>query len=204
MSSAPSWPFGRDTMPGMGRGSFLRLALFLGAAASCAHAPPAPTPPTGAFTPEQQRALAGTWIHVDDAGEAAAFQAAIERSVSGLFALAQGIAAESLRAHTVPRKEFTLEFEGNAVRITSPGEPVEAGTLDGPAVLLTNRFGDESQTTFRIEQGSLVERGTSSGGSGQTVYTPDADGQTLHLSRRVESDQLSAPLEVTFTYRRQH
>ena len=134
-------------MPGMGRRSFLRLAVLLGVASACAHAPPpAPAPPIGAFTPEQQRALAGNWIHVDDAGEAAAFH--------------------------------------------------------GPAVLLTSRFGDESQTTFRIEQGSLVERGTSSGGSGQTVFTPDADGQRLHVSRRVESDQLSAPLEVTFTYRK--
>ena len=51
-------------------------------------------------------------------------------------------------------------------------------------------------------QGSLVERGTSSGGSGVTTFTADPDGQTLRVLRRVESDQLSAPLQVTYTYRR--
>src|SRR5262249_22775894 len=183
----------------------LTLAALLGVgAAACAHAPPAPAsaPPSSTFTPEQQRALAGTWVYTRDPVEAAALEIAIGRSVSGLFALAQGIAADSLRAHTAPQPQFTVAFEGHGARLTSPGDPVEAGTLDGPAVLLTNRFGDQSQTTFRIEQGNLVTRGASSGGSGQTVYTPDADGQTLHVFRHIESDQLSAPLEVTFTYRR--
>jgi hypothetical protein len=186
-------------MLGMSRGSFLRLAVLLGVSSACAHAPlPAPAPPTSAFTPEQQRARAGTWVHVDDAGEAGP-EAAVARSVSGLFALAQGMAAESLRAHRAPEGAH-LEFQASPHH--APGEPVEAGTLDGPPVP-SPTAGDESQTTFRIEQGNLVERGTSSGGSGQTVFSPDADGQTLHLSRRVESEQLSAPLEVTFTYRRQ-
>jgi|SRR5215468_1230946 len=183
----------------------LRLATLLGLTAlACAHAPPpAPAAPAAsAFTAEQQRALAGRWVSTRDPVEAAALEIAIGRSVSGLFVLAQGIAADSLRAHTAPRDEFTVEFDGNVVRITAPGEPAEAGTLDGPAVLLTNKFGDQSQTTFRIEQGNLVTRGTSSGGSGRTIYTPAADGQSLQVFRHVESDQLSAPLAVTFTYRR--
>jgi hypothetical protein len=193
-------------MERMTRWHLLRLAALLGAAASaCAHAPPPPpsAPPTSAFTAEQQRALAGTWVFAGDPVEAAALEVAIQRSVSGIFVLGQGLAAESLRSRASPRAELTLELQGNAVRISAPGEPGEAGTLDGPAVLLTNRFGDQSQTTFRIEDGHLVERGTSSGGAGQTVFAPDPDGRTLHLSRRIESDQLSAPLEVTFTYRRQ-
>ena len=183
----------------------LRLSVALGAvAAACAHAPPAApsAPPPSVFTPEQQQALAGTWVYGGDPVEEAALELGIQRSVSGLFALAQGIAADSLRAHVAPRPELTIAFDGNAVRIASPGEPVEAGTLDGPAVLLTNRFGDQTQTTFRIEQGSLVERGTSSGGSGVTTFSADADGQTLRMHRRVESDQLSAPLELTYSYRR--
>jgi hypothetical protein len=182
-----------------------RLAALLAALAmACAHAPPPPpsAPPSSPFTPEQQRALAGTWLYGNDPVEGAALELGIQRSVSGLFSLAQGIAAESLRAHVAPRPELTIAFEGNAVRITLPGEPVEGGTLDGPAVLLTNRFGDESQTTFRIEQGNLLQRGTSSGGSGVTTFTADPDGQTLRVVRRVESDQLSAPLQVTYTYRR--
>jgi len=183
----------------------VRLAVLLATlAAACAHAPPPPpsAPPASAFTPEEQRALAGTWRYGGDPVEEAALELGIQRSVSGLFALAQGIAADSLRAHVGPRPEVTVAFEGNRVRITSPGETLEEGTLDGPAVLLTNRFGDETQTTFRIEQGSLVERGTSSGGSGVTTFTADPDGQTLRVLRRVESDQLSAPLQVTYTYRR--
>ena len=189
----------------MTRWPVLRLAALVTVlTGACAHAPPpAPSaPPASAFTPEQQRALAGTWLYGEDPVEGAALELGIQRSVSGLFSLAQGIAAESLRAHVAPRPELTIAFEGNAVRITMPGEPVEAGTLDGPAVLLTNRFGDESQTTFRIEQGNLVQRGTSSGGSGVTTFAADPDGQTLRVHRRVESDQLSAPLEVTYTYRR--
>src|SRR5262249_62210696 len=94
----------------------LNLAALLGVvAAACAHAPPAPAsaPPSSAFTPEQQRALAGTWVYTSDPVEAAALEIAIGRSVSGLFALAQGLAADSPRAHPAPRPQFTVEFEGN-------------------------------------------------------------------------------------------
>jgi len=161
---------------------------------------PAPAFPSGFSTTADIAVPNGDWVGQERA--LAALELGIQRSVSGLFALAQGIAADSLRAHVAPRPELTIAFEGAAVRISSPGEPVEAGTLDGSAVLLTNRFGDQTQTTFRIEQGSLVERGTSSGGSGVTTFSADADGQTLRMHRRVESDQLSAPLELTYSYRR--
>ena len=181
-------------------------ALLLAVTAGCAHAPPpAPSAPPGSvYTAAQQQALAGTWVYTADPVETAALELSIERSVSGLFSLAQGVAAESLRARTTPRPQLTLEFQGSAVRITSPGEFPESGTLDGPAVLLTNRFGDQTQTTFRIEDGNLITRGISDGGSGETVFASGADGQMLRLTRRVASDQLSAPLEVTFSYRRQH
>ena len=154
-------------------------ALLLAVTAGCAHAPPpAPSAPPGSvYAAAQQQALAGTWVYTADPVETAALELGIERSVSGLFSLAQGVAAESLRARTTPRPELILEFQGSTVRITSPGELPESGTLDGPAVLLTNRFGDQTQTTFRIEDGNLITRGISDGGSGETVFAPGADGQ---------------------------
>ena len=40
-------------------------------------------------------------------------------------------------------------------------------------------------------------------GSGETVFTPDPDGRTLHVRRLMQSSRLSAPVDLTFSYRRQ-
>ena len=59
--------------------------------------------------------------------------------------------------------------------------------MGGPPVSVTDRFGDENQTTFRLRDGALVEAGKSADGSGETVFTPSADGRSLRVRRLMES-----------------
>lgn len=186
-----------------------RLAMVLLGALACAHAPPPPTeaPPSGqepTAVPEAERkALAGTWVYAGGDAELAAVEQAVEHATADMGFLARGFAAEALRARARPREQYTLVFDGATVSVVSPDHPIEQGVVGGPPVSVTDRFGDENQTTFRLRDGALVEAGKSADGSGETVYTPSSDGRTLRIRRLMESSRLSAPVDVTLSYRRQ-
>jgi hypothetical protein len=187
----------------------LQAFVLLGLVA-CAHAPPpAPdvTPPTApegiGISDADRKALAGTWVYAGGEAELAAVVQAVDRATADMGFLARPIAGDALRARARPRERYTLSFDGATVSIVSPDHPTEQGVVGGPPVKVTDRFGDENQTTFRIRDGALVEAGKSADGSGETVFTPGADGQTLSVRRLMESSRLSAPVDVTFSYRRQ-
>jgi hypothetical protein len=186
--------------------SLLQALLLLGLV-TCAHAPPPPPeapPPAGAgISDEERKALAGTWAFAGGEAELAAVVQAVDRATADMGFLARPFASEALRARARPRERYTLSFEGQVVSIVSPDDPTERGEIGGPPVKVTDRFGDENQTTFRMRDGALVEAGKSADGSGETVFTPGADGQTLSVRRLMESGRLSAPVDVTLSYRRQ-
>jgi hypothetical protein len=178
------------------------------ALAACVHAPPpAPPPPTGTEVTEipedLRRTLGGTWVYAGGEAELAAVDQAVEHATADMGFLARGFAYEALRARARPRDRYTLSFDGQTVTIGSPDHPTERGEVGGPPVSVTDRFGDENQTTFRIRDGALVEAGKSADGSGETVFTPSADGQSLRVRRLMESGRISAPVDVTLSYRRQ-
>jgi hypothetical protein len=175
-------------------------------ALGCAHAPAAGPPrraPSIPPDPAQIAALTGTWIHAGGEGDQALVEAAIDQAVAEM-GLTAGFAAQALRPRVEPRASYTIRFNGDQVSIASPDHPPEAGSLDGSPVTLTDRFGDQSQTVFFVEAGALVESGSSPDGSGRTVFAPTEDGEAMKVRRVIESRRLSAPVDVTLTYRRQH
>jgi hypothetical protein len=185
--------------------------LLLGLVA-CAHAPAgAPSPEAAPRTaPEatsisdgERKALTGSWVFAGGEAELAGADEAVERATADMGFLARPFAIQALKPRAQPRDRYTLSFEGSTVSVVSPDHPIERGEIGGPPVSITDRFGDENQTTFSMHDGALVEAGKSADGSGETVFTPGADGQTLHIRRRMESGKLSAPVDVTFSYRRQ-
>ncbi len=182
--------------------------LALALAAGCAHAPPEPTPahevgPPPAIPRAERDALGGTWVYAGGQAEEAAVDEAVDRATADMGFLARGIAAGALRARAQPRERYTLSFEGATVTIASPDYPTERGEVGGPPVAITDRFGDENQTTFNLRDGALVSAGKAADGSGETVFIPSPDHQTLHVRRLMQSSRLSAPVDVTFSYRRQ-
>ncbi len=160
-----------------------------------------PTAPP--ITPELREALTGTWVYAGGDAEQAKVNKSVDRAVGNLPPLSRKIASDALLPRAHPRPRYVLAFEGNTVRITSPDEIEERGDIGGPPVSQTNRYGDHSQTTFRIQGRSLVEAGQSTDGSGETVFTPGQDGKTLLVRRVMRSPRLAAPVDVTLTYRRQ-
>ena len=187
----------------------LQALLLLGLLA-CAHAPPpAPevVPPAGpegtGISDAERKALAGTWVYAGGEAELAAVVQAVDRATADMSFLARPFANEALRPRALPRERYTLSFDGSAVSVVSPDNPAERGEVGGPPVKVTDRFGDENQTTFRMLDGALVEAGKRADGSGETVFTPGADGQTMSVRRLMESGRLSAPVDLTFSYRRQ-
>jgi hypothetical protein len=177
--------------------------------AACAHAPPpaATTAPGTAdgttISDAERKALAGTWVYAGGDAERAAVEPAVDKATADMGFLARPFATEALRPRAQPREQYTIAIDGSAVSITSPDHPPEKGELGGPPVRVTDRFGDENDTTFRMRDGALVEAGKSSDGSGETVFTPSADGQTLRVHRVMQSGRLTAPVELSFSYRRQ-
>ena len=187
----------------------LQALLLLGLLA-CAHAPPpAPevVPPAGpestGISDAERKALAGTWVYAGGEAELAAVLQAVDRATADMSFLARPFANEALRPRAFPRERYNLSFDGSAVSVVSPDNPAERGEVGGPPVKVTDRFGDENQTTFRMLDGALVEAGKRADGSGETVFTPGADGQTMSVRRLMESGRLSAPVDLTFSYRRQ-
>jgi len=187
----------------------LQALLLLGLVA-CAHAPPpAPevVPPAGpestGISDAERKALAGTWVYAGGEAELAAVLQAVDRATADMSFLARPFANEALRPRAFPRERYNLSFDGSAVSVVSPDNPAERGEVGGPPVKVTDRFGDENQTTFRMRDGALVEAGKRADGSGETVFTPGADGQTMSVRRLMESGRLSAPVDLTFSYRRQ-
>lgn len=151
----------------------------------------------------ERAALAGTWVYAGGDAERAAVDQAVEQATADMGFLARGFAADALRARAKPRETYTLSFEGSTVSIASPDHPTERGEVGGPPVAITDRFGDQNQTTFRLRDGALVEAGKGADGSGETVFTPSADGHALRVRRLMQSSRLSAPVDVTLSYRRQ-
>lgn len=195
-------------MPSSRRRPFPLLALSLLGLVACAHAPPpapeAPAGPEGAgISDAERKSLAGTWVFAGGEAELAAVVQAVDRATADMGFLARPFASEALRARARPRDTYTLSFDGQAVSVVSPDHPIERGVVGGPSVKVTDRFGDENQTTFRMRDGALVEAGKSADGSGETVFTPGVDGRTLMVRRLMESGRLSAPVDVTLSYRRQ-
>ena len=188
----------------------LQPLLLLGLVA-CAHSPPPAAPPTAPQpTPEatgisdaERKALAGTWVYAGGESELAAVNQAVDHATADMGFLAKPFAAQALGARAQPRDRYTLSFDGREVSVVSPDHPIERGEIGGPPVKVTDRFGDENETTFRMQGGALVEAGKSTDGSGETVFTPSADGQTMHVRRLMESGRISAPVDVTLSYRRQ-
>jgi hypothetical protein len=189
----------------------LQALLLLGLVA-CAHAPPPspapetsrpPAPEATAISESERKVLAGTWLYAGGDAELAGVDQAVERATADMSFLARPFAIQALKPRAHPRDRYTLSFEGNTVSVVSPDHPTERGEIGGPEVSVTDRFGDENQTTFRMHDGALIEAGKTADGSGETDFTPDADGKTLRVRRLMESSKLSAPVDVTFSYRRQ-
>ena len=186
----------------------VRSALLLLLLAGCAHPPPPvpseiPPPPVVQVPAALRTALSGTWVYAGGQAELAQVDPAVEHATAEMGFLARGFAAEALRARARPRDRYTVALEGTTVTISSPEDPVERGDLGGPPVTVTDRFGDENQTTFELRDGALVEAGKSKDGSGETVFVPSADGRSLLVHRTMRSGKLSAPLELVYSYRRQ-
>ena len=179
--------------------------LFLVACAHPQPAPPEAPPPSpgAALTEAERKALSGTWVYAGGAAEQAQVDQAVARATAEMGFLARGFAAQALGERARPRDRYTLSFDGATVSIASPDHPLERGEVGGPAVSLTDAFGDASQTTFRLQGGALVEAGKAADGSGETVFTPASDGRTLSVRRLMQSSRLSAPVDVTLSYRRQ-
>ena len=194
--------------PSRGVRSALRFTGLLLGVIACAHAPspsslptePRPEHLSAPVSDAEKAALAGTWLYAGGEGERAQLEAAIGRAVADVGFLFREIAADALRARTLPRDRYTLSFEGGTVTIASPDHPTQSGEIGGPAVTVSNRFGNQSQATFRFDQGALVVAGESSDGSGATCFIPGGDRRTLQVRRLMQSSRLSAPVDVTFTY----
>jgi len=187
----------------------LRRVFALMVLGACAHGPPPaepspPAPPAGGtpISEAERSALAGTWVYVGGDAELGEVEQAVERATADMGFLARGLAADALRARARPRPTYTLSFDGSTVSIASPDHPTERGEVGGPPVRITDRLGDENQTTFQLRDGALVEAGKSADGSGETVFAPSADGRTLRVRRLMQSGRLSAPVDVTLSYRR--
>ena len=173
---------------------------------ACAHAP-LTSPPASLEVPTvpeaQRRALAGTWVYSGGDVGLADVDRAVEQATAEM-GFARGIAAAALQARARPRDSYTLRFDGSTVSIVTPDYPTEQGIVGGPPVEVTDRFGDTNQTTFQLKDGALVESGKSTDGSGETIFTPGGDGRTLTVRQVMRSDRLSAPVDVTLSYSRQH
>lgn len=179
--------------------AFLLLARAPEASAQDAGAPPAAPAPSAEEQLRQR--LAGTWRH-SGAGDQAALEAAVTRTVQGMGFIIEGIAAGRIRERNAIPDSVTLVFAGDAAELRVPGRPVLRAPTSGAAVHTTNYHGEPIELTARFEHGALVFASQMSQGGRRAEYSVSPDGGTLTVRITVHSPRLPRNLVYSLTYRR--
>lgn len=180
--------------------------LLLLMVAGCAHssAPETSAPAvTSRAAPSLKERYAGTYVYAGGEEGKQAVNDAVDASVKGM-GIASGFAKSALMERAVIRPSYTIAFDAKGdVEITTPGYPPEISPSNGAEVKMTNKTGDESQTSQHFTKGILLQKGRTKDGEGETEFRLQPDGKTLLVKKVMESSQLPRPVEYTLTYVRQ-
>ena len=173
---------------------------------ACAHsgAPETAAPAvTSRASPSLKERYAGTYVYAGGEAEKEAVSAAVDASVKGM-GIASGFAKTALMERAVIRPSYTIAFDAKGdVEIETPGYPAEVSPSNGAEVKMTNKTGDESQTSQHFAKGVLVQQGRTKDGQGETEFRLQPDGKTLLVKKVMESSQLPRSVVYTLTYVRQ-
>ncbi len=124
--------------------------------------------------------------------------AAIDRSVQGLFFLIRGIARRRLTATNRLSPTLDISFPPHRIRVVyEAGRFVYETPDDGRGVRVVDPSGEEHPVcTHRLRGGRLYEVFRTDRGSRTNVFEPTADGRGLTMTTTVHSPQL--PGDVTY------
>jgi hypothetical protein len=179
------------------------------AAFGCAHSTPVETsaPAKGTSRPPSlslEKRYAGTYVYAGTDAERAAVQAAVDSATDGM-GIATGFARSALMKRSEIRPTYTISFDGKGnVSVETPGYPPEFSSTTGTEVKVTNKYGDESESSQHFVGGALLQQGRTDDGSGSVQFKLQPDGKTLIVTRVMKSPKLPRPVEFTLTYVRQH
>jgi hypothetical protein len=164
----------------------LVLAVLLGAAQ-----------PSHAAEPQ----LEAQWVWTGAASERAAVDAAIERSIDGLFILVRAVARGRLRERSLIPQRYALSLR-DELESSSTGNLPMRSPRDGKAVAYRSSLGEDVILQQHLDGGTLVQELVAEDGMRTNTFTLAPDGASMTLQVRLTSGRLSHPLEYALTYRR--
>ena len=177
-----------------------RSAWMLGLTALAVGVLPAPALGTGET--ESSPDPSGTYRSVAGDHGRSAIEAAVERGIDGLFALARPTARRRLLASNPPVETVVIDVAADTIRIDLGG--ARDANLP-PAAWRPGRGADGSAVQLRftlLAQGTLKMESRAEGGSARHLFTASADGATLRHAVRIESSHLPDDIRYSLDYRR--
>jgi len=160
-----------------------------------------PTPARGTGEAEPSPDLSGTYRNVASDRGRSTIEAAVNRGIEDLFALARPTARSRLLESNPPIETVEIDHDPDRIRIDlghgrdaalRPGAWGPGHSADGTTVRL--RYTE-------ISQGIKMES-RSDGGAARHVFALSPDGTTLRQSVRIESSHLPDDIHYALTYRR--
>jgi hypothetical protein len=160
----------------------------------------APDPaPEGAQGDVRTR-LTGTFRPVSVPHSRERIDAAIERTVSQMMFLIQGIARSRLRDANPVFNSITIRFPPGGIEVVA-GLPVRSRD-DGTPGTTVGITGAPSRVVQRVTRGRLEQTLTTDEGTRRTEFIASAEGDRLSVRVSISSHQLPVPVQYELLYQR--
>lgn len=170
-----------------------------GAAASKA---PEPKPSAPAPANDVRERLGGTFSYAGGAAQRAGIEAAIDRSLDGMFFVAKPIARSKLRSSTQVKDSIGFAFAGGFVTSTASGTGALRSPENGSAVAYTID-GEKLRVSHLLRaDGHLIQTFVAADGSRTNDYAVSADGRRMNVAVTLSSPKLPRAVHYVLTYQR--
>lgn len=161
-----------------------------------------PVPALGTGGGEGEPELSGTYRNTADDHGRRTIEAAVERAIEDLFALARPTARSRLLESNPPIPTVEIAVRPGAIRVD-----LGSGRDNTLARATWGRGRSADGTTIRLRytltsSGTLKMESRTDGGSARHLFSLSGDGRTLRHAVRIQSSHLPDDVRYSLTYRR--
>lgn len=183
---------------------FFSLAFALSSLTTVVYVPPAATQSAPRRSEAELRQLmAGTWhLSTPEATGRQRIDQAIERAVSEMSYLLQGVTRDQLREKTPLNRRLDFAFPPDGQITTIFDQRYTYTTRPGVAQPFTLPDGASIQVTQHFREGELEQYVEHTLGRRWSRFSLSADGQTLTMSATQQGPMMPVPVHFTLEFRK--
>ena len=169
--------------------------------ASAAPAAPAASAAPASPTAARDR-FAGNYTYAGGDKQRAAYDAAVEKGIEGIFFAVRPIARGKVKDKTEIKTAIGFAFANGQITSIANGEAPAASKDDGTPMPFKHA-GENVKLSQKITgDGHLLQTFSSADGTRVNDYVLSADGKMLTVGVTITASKLTNPVKYTLTYRR--